>query len=441
MTDYPNHRESFNTDVIPEKCVLFRKLIEIKDERNDHTKRAGSENGRKARELIFSAVESSTILSRNVQIYLEKFEFDSIKPIQEKARIIFDNQEMSGVHLYDNTGYKEGHSGEQLSTKQKKLLYVKKRLNIFDRRKAKDKIVVFDLATISPHRTEQVRSALEAGAAGVILVAQGNLEKTGMGYPYAGFDCKEFPDLRHFKHCNIPVIGLLHDQWTEISRREIKEITLHYGFRQETLAGANIILDLGGNYNDKAPGKIIVLGAHYDSWEIGAQDNCASVQTLFSVLENLYKDPNSAPNHHIRAILWDAEELGLLGSIYHISNRNIQNLIKSYRFYFNFEMCLPTNLKFFNNFLLYNYLKPEPLSHFIRVHFDYFKLIARLLGSSGFPSDVEVFLRKNIFSATTACLNEYYHTKLDDGHNIEWKLYDKVVAWITNYIKRIDASL
>lgn len=441
MTDHPYHHQSINKGVVPEKCFLFSNLIEIKDEKNDHTKRAGSENGRKACEIIMSAVESSTILARNAHIYLEKFQFDSIQPIQQKAKIMFDNQEMSGVHLYDNTGYEEGHSGEQLSIKQKKLVYVKKRLGIVERRKAKDKIVVFDLATISPHRTEQVRAALDAGAAGVILVAEGNLEKTGIGYPYVGFDCKEFPEIRNFKHCNIPVIGLLRDQWNEISRRRIQEITMEYGFKQETLTGANIIVDLERNRNDKTPGEIIVLGAHYDSWEIGAQDNCVSVQTLFSVLEDLYKDRNSAPNHRVRAIFWDAEELGFLGSIYHISNREIQNLIQSYKFYFNFEMCLPTKLKFFNNFLLYNYLKPEPFPHFNRIHFCFFNLFTRLLGSRGFPSDVEVFLRKNIFSATTACLNEFYHTKLDDGRNIEWSLYDRVVAWITNYIKRIDALL
>ena len=441
MTNHPNRYESIDTGVVPEKCFLFRTLIEIKDEKNDHTKRAGSKNGRKACEAIISAVESSTILSGNAHIYLEEFQFDSIEPIQQKAKIIFDNQEMSGVHPYDNTGYKEGHSGERLSTKQKKLLYVKNRLSIVERRKAKDKIVVFDLATISPHRTEQVRSALNAGAAGVLLVAQGNLEKTGIGYPYAGFACDEFPDIRNFKHCNIPVTGILRDQWNELSRQKIEEVTIQYGFRQETLTGTNIIVDMGRNYNDKADEGIIVLGAHYDSWEIGAQDNCVSVQTLFSVLEDLYKDKNCAPNHRIRAIFWDAEELGLVGSLFHISNSEIQNLLHNYKFYFNFEMCLPTTLKLYKNFLLYNYLRPEPCSHFNRIHFGFFNLIARFLGSSGFPSDVEVFLKKNIFSATTACLNEFYHTKLDDGRNIEWKLYDKVVAWISNYIKRIDASL
>ena len=441
MARRPNNYKSIDSVIVPEKCSLFRDLIEIKDENNDHSKRAGSENARKACEVICSAIKSSTILSGNAHIYRETFKFDSVEPIREKACIIFNDHEISGVHLYDNTGYKEGHPGEQLSTKKKKLLYVKKRLNIFDRRKAKDKIVVFDLATISPHRTEQVRSALQAGAAGVILVAQENLEKTGMGYPYAGFACKELPDIRNFKHCNIPVTGILRDQWNDISRNKIEEATIEYGFRQETLTGTNIIVDFGRKHNEKASGEIIVLGAHYDSWDIGAQDNCVSVQTLFSVLEYLYKDKNSAPNHRIRAIFWDAEELGLLGSIYHMSNREIQNLVRKYKFYFNFEMCLPTTLKFFNNFLLYNYLKPEPFLHFNRIHFGIFNLIARILGSSGFPSDVEVFLKKNIFSATTACLNEFYHTRLDDGHNIEWKLYDKVVAWIANYIKRIDDSL
>jgi hypothetical protein len=439
-----NHRynyKSFGTAIVPEKCSLFRKLIEIEDENNDHSKRAGSENGRKACEVICSAIESSTILSKGVHIYLEKFEFDSVEPVQEKAKIIFDNQEMSGVHLYDNTGFKEGCSRKVLSTEPKRLLYVKKRLNIFERRKAKDKVVVFDLAKISPHRTQQVRSALHAGAAGVLLIAEGNLEKTGIGYPYVGFECEKFPDLQNFKHCNIPVIGVLRDQWNKISRQGIEEIAIHHSFRQETLTGANIIVDIGRKHSDKTPDEIIVLGAHYDSWDIGAQDNCVSVQTLFSVLEELYKDQNNAPKHQIRAIFWDAEELGLLGSIYHISNREIQNPVQNYKFYFNFEMCLPTTLKFFNNFLLYNYLKPAPFLHFNRIHFGVFNLISRILGSRGFPSDVEVFLRKNIFSATTACLNEFYHTKVDDGNNIQWELYDGVVGWITNYIRRIDASL
>jgi len=441
MTNHPNKYGSIGVGIVPEKCSLFKRLVEIEDENHDHSKRAGSENGRKACEVICSAIDSSTILSRNVHIYFEKFEFDSVEPVQEKAKIIFDNQGMSEVHLYDNTGYKEGHSGEDLSTQPKKLLYVKKRLNIFERRKAKDKIVVFDLAKISPHRTEQVRSALKAGAAGVLLVAQGNLEKTGIGYPYAGFACKEFPDIQNFEHCHIPVTGILRNQWNEISRHKMKEVMINYSFRQETLTGANIIVDIGRKYNDKAPDKIIVLGAHYDSWDIGAQDNCGSVQTLFSVLEELYKHKNSAPKHQIRAIFWDAEELGLLGSLYHMSNREIQNLAQNYKFYFNFEMSLPTTLKFFNNFFLYNYLKPEPFLHFNRVHFGIFNLIARILGSRGFPSDVEVFLKNNIFSASTACLNDFYHTKLDDGSNIQWKLYDKVVGWITNYIRRIDASL
>lgn len=441
MNSHPDKHESIDVDAVPEKCFLFKKLIEIKDRSNDYTKRAGSENGRRACEAICAAIKSSAILSRNAHVNLEKFEFDSVEPIQQKAKIIFDNQEMSGVHLYDNTGYKEGHSGKELITELKTLMYVKKRLGAVERRKAKDKIVVFDLAKISPHRTQQVRSALNAGAAGVILVAEGNLEKTGVGYPYVGFDCKEFPDLKNFKHCNIPVIGVLREQWIKIYQHKFGEITIQYSFRQTTRTGTNIILDINTKYNDKAHEGIIVLGAHYDSWGIGAQDNCASVQTLFSVLENLYKDKNSAPNHRIRAIFWDAEELGLLGSIYHMSNREIQDLIRRYKFYFNFEMSLPTSRRFFNNFLLYNYLKPERFSHFNRIHFGIFNLVTRILGSRGFPSDVEVFLRKNILSATTACLNEFYHTKLDDGRNVQWGVYDDVVGWITNYIKRIDATL
>jgi len=442
MINQNKNLENYSKDIVSNKCSLFKKLIEIEDDNHDHSKRAGSENGRKAREVISNEIKSSNILSNIINIKEENFEFDSVEPIQSITKIIYNhNQVLSDVHLYDNTGYRDGLSGEELCIPPKKLFYVKKRLNIFQRKKARNKIVVFDLAKIAPHRTEQVHSALKAGAEGVILVAPGDMIRTGVGYPYADFEETSFPDISNFKHSKIPVIGIIQNQWEEIQKHKNKEIKIEFAFKQETLNGANLIIDIMNNQYESEEGNIIVVGAHYDTWLTGAQDNCVSVQTLFTVLEELFKDKINPPKHAIRAIFWDAEELGMLGSLYHISKPANQKFVNRYKFYLNFEMCIPTSLKRFNNFLLYNSIGPEPLPPYGRFNFDIYNLIARIMGSKGFPSDVDILLKKKISSATTACLNDHYHTISDDGHNIHWELYADIVHWLTNYIKKIDATI
>ena len=59
------------------------------------------------------------------------------------------------------------------------------------------------------------------------------------------------------------------------------------------------------------PGKVIVVGAHYDSWHAGAIDNCTAVGSLLSIADAVKAVPLA---YTVVLAGWDAEEIGLTGS-------------------------------------------------------------------------------------------------------------------------------
>ena len=59
------------------------------------------------------------------------------------------------------------------------------------------------------------------------------------------------------------------------------------------------------------PGKVIVVGAHYDSWHAGAIDNCTAVGSLLFIADAIRDVPLA---YTVVLAGWDAEEIGLTGS-------------------------------------------------------------------------------------------------------------------------------
>ena len=71
--------------------------------------------------------------------------------------------------------------------------------------------------------------------------------------------------------------------------------------------GANILADTG------APGRTVIVGAHYDSVKQGPgiNDNGTGVATVLAIGERLR---NTRPDLNVRLAFWDAEEYGIAGS-------------------------------------------------------------------------------------------------------------------------------
>jgi hypothetical protein len=95
-----------------------------------------------------------------------------------------------------------------------------------------------------------------------------------------------------------------------------KAMTLAFDIRNESHPrfkdGLNVVGELKGSERSE---EVVLLGAHRDSWHTGtgATDNGANCAVMMEVLRIL-KASGFAPRRTLRVVLFDGEELGLLGS-------------------------------------------------------------------------------------------------------------------------------
>lgn len=95
----------------------------------------------------------------------------------------------------------------------------------------------------------------------------------------------------------------------------------------------NVLADLTGS---KHPEQVIMLGSHYDGHDIsqGAQDPASGTVAVMEVARLLAKHAKALP-YTIRFALWGVEEIGLLGSKYHVQNH--KDSLDDLKFYFNMD--------------------------------------------------------------------------------------------------------
>jgi carboxypeptidase Q len=94
------------------------------------------------------------------------------------------------------------------------------------------------------------------------------------------------------------------------------EIAIHARWHPDVLSH-NVIGELRGT---EAPGEIILVGGHLDSWDVapGAHDDGAGVVQSLEVLR-IFQALGLKPRHTLRAVLFTNEENGLRGAIAYAS--------------------------------------------------------------------------------------------------------------------------
>jgi hypothetical protein len=118
----------------------------------------------------------------------------------------------------------------------------------------------------------------------------------------------------------IPTVVLAAEQYNRLARLLEKNIPVKIAaeieveFTTDDTLGYNVIAEIPGT-DRKLKDQIVMLGAHLDSWHAGtgATDNatgCAVVMEAVRILKAI----GVKPRRTIRVALWDAEELGFLGS-------------------------------------------------------------------------------------------------------------------------------
>jgi hypothetical protein len=91
-------------------------------------------------------------------------------------------------------------------------------------------------------------------------------------------------------------------------------------FIESDSLGYNIIAEIPGT-DKKLKDEIVILGGHFDTWHAGtgATDNSAGCAVALEAVRIL-KEIGAQPRRTIRIALWDAEEVGLVGSREYVKN-------------------------------------------------------------------------------------------------------------------------
>jgi hypothetical protein len=114
------------------------------------------------------------------------------------------------------------------------------------------------------------------------------------------------------EHYNRMVRLLDHNQPVKV------ELNIETAYRAETQPnGFNVVGEIRGT--DKAD-EIVLVGAHFDSWQgaTGATDNATGSTAMMEVLR-IFKATGLRPRRTVRIGLWGAEEGGLLGSRFYVT--------------------------------------------------------------------------------------------------------------------------
>jgi hypothetical protein len=291
------------------------------------------------------------------------------------------------------------------------------RLSFFLNR-TQDAIVVCR-ASLWVHRVLQVSRALAGGAVAVIIVSsQEDSWQEGIACPADG----EF--------CPVPVLSITGNDWQRLRSVSDNRITISCDRTVNRTIGKNIIVDFQQD-SQNAPLPRLVIGAHYDSWKGGAQDNCISVVMLLMLIRELGRLSLTA---NIRCIFFDGEELGLLGAKYHVANNDPEQ----YSCYLNLEMVVPSVHSRIKTLFISRKipLRCLPLSIILKNLFLPLSLnLFYAWGNKSFPADVDPWYKRGIPCMTTYCDNRYFHTDEDRVDRIEHEQFPAVLAMLTDCIR------
>jgi len=133
---------------------------------------------------------------------------------------------------------------------------------------------------------------------------------------------------------NLPVLGVSHDLGVSFIQLQAT-LSVSVDMKLVTVYTSNLIADTQVGRDDQ----VIVVGSHLDSVPAGPgiNDNGSGSATNLELATELFK-ANITMTNKVRFAWWSAEELGLLGSSYYVSQAITSGEINNIALNLNFDM-------------------------------------------------------------------------------------------------------
>lgn len=168
----------------------------------------------------------------------------------------------------------------------------------------------------------KAQNAEAAGAAGVIIFNEGQEGRTDAFFGTLGGPGS-----------TIPVVGAAFSVGEELAAGGV-EVRMFVNAKSEIRTSANVIAETPGGRDDR----VVVVGAHLDSVPEGPgiQDNGSGSAAILEIALQM-AELGIEPRNQVRFAWWGAEEAGLLGSEYYVSQLSARD-IKDIALNLNFDM-------------------------------------------------------------------------------------------------------
>ena len=181
----------------------------------------------------------------------------------------------------------------------------------------------------------KVENAEAAGAVGVVIFNEGNVvpDDDRVGNLFGTLDPPQV---------DIPVVGTSFEVGEDLyNRLQVGPVTLRLAVdaRVEPRTTENVIADYPGGRTDRT----VMAGAHLDSVPEGPgiNDNGSGSGTILEIALQM-SELGIEPTNHVRFAFWGAEESGLVGSEFYVSELSKREQ-KDIAAYLNFDMVASPN--------------------------------------------------------------------------------------------------
>lgn len=135
----------------------------------------------------------------------------------------------------------------------------------------------------------------------------------------------------------VPLGVITYDEGIAWAERLEKNESLEINFTIDVLTEKRETWQIIADTKEGDPNNVVMLGAHLDSIQEGPgiNDNGSGVAALLCIAESIKKYKNF--KNKLRFAFWGAEESGMIGSTFYVSNLSKEEASKI-RFYYNYDM-------------------------------------------------------------------------------------------------------
>jgi hypothetical protein len=192
-------------------------------------------------------------------------------------------------------------------------------------------------------------------------------------------------------------------------------VTLEVEASREDAVARNVI---GVRRGTTHPDKVIVVGAHYDSWHAGAIDNCTAVGSLLFIADAVRGVPLA---YTVVLAGWDAEEVGLTGSYDWVARHadRLGDIVANINLEMTAAEAGAPALRFGTSGAKLTALVKQAAAANGYVAADLPAAVVRQISGGILPTDIQPFYSAGVQGFSTFTSTPFYHTPQDVPERVD----------------------